>query len=159
MSLRVVDEVALQVELRKMFGAGERRYAEGRFFKWLAEQPLARPEGKLPELVSASAAAKMLGVYPSHIARLRKQGRMPAAVPVEGGKGDAWRKDEVAALAEELRKEREARQQPIHIVRRGLAVREQDAVADRRDQDVGLGVLGRDVASCRPRRAVLRHTR
>src|SRR6202042_947986 len=30
----------------------------------------------------------------------------------------------------------EARQQPVHIVRRELAVREQDAVADRSDQDV-----------------------
>jgi hypothetical protein len=31
---------------------------------------------------------------------------------------------------------REAREQPVHIIRRGLAVREQDAVADRGDQDV-----------------------
>jgi hypothetical protein len=39
-------------------------------------------------------------------------------------------------LSRSIVQSREALEQPVHIVRRGLAVREQDAVADRGDQDV-----------------------
>ena len=68
----------------------------------------ARP--KIPDLVGAKAAAEILGVHDSHIARLRRQGRMPKPVPVAGSKADAYIKTEVQALARELKRERRGRQ-------------------------------------------------
>jgi len=63
----------------------------------LAEQPL----------VGASAAAKILGIPPPNIARLRKQQRLPAPIPVEGT-ADAYLRSEIEALAKVLRAKRRA---------------------------------------------------
>lgn len=65
---------------------------------------------QIPELVGAKRAAEILGVYDSNIARLRRQGRMPKPVPVEGSKADAYIKTEVEALARQLERERRDRQ-------------------------------------------------
>lgn len=63
---------------------------------------------KTPPLVGSTAAAKILGVPTPHVARLRRQGRMPAPVPIEGT-ADAYVKAEVQALARELKRERRQR--------------------------------------------------
>lgn len=67
----------------------------------------ARP--RIPDLVGSKRAAEILGVQDSHIARLRRQGRMPRAVPIAGSKADAWVETEVRALARQLERERRAR--------------------------------------------------
>jgi hypothetical protein len=61
------------------------------------------------ELISASVAADILGVHLPHLARLRKQGRMPAPVPVEGGVRPVYRRAEVNVLARQLERERRER--------------------------------------------------
>jgi hypothetical protein len=72
------------------------------FVAWLRRQPRA------PALVGSSAAAAILGVPKPHVTRLRQQGRMPEAIPVEGS-NDVYVRSEVVALARQLRREREAR--------------------------------------------------
>lgn len=70
---------------------------------WLrAQKPRA------PRLIGATAAAKLLGVQAPHLARLRKQGRMPDPIPVEGS-ADVYVYEEVEKLARTLRAERAAR--------------------------------------------------
>lgn len=70
--------------------------------RWLARQRTA------PSLVGSTAAAKLLGVQPPHLARLRDQGRMPEPIPVDGSV-DVYVREEVEELAGELRAERAAR--------------------------------------------------
>lgn len=59
-------------------------------------------------LVGLKGAAGILGVKPPNVSRLRTQGRMSAAVPVEGS-ADVYVRSEVEALAGELGAERSAR--------------------------------------------------
>lgn len=80
------------------------RGAAERFEAYMRSQPLS------PPFVSATRAAEMLSVQPPHLARLRRQGRMPPPVPVEGGH-DVYLKEEVTELADQLRSERKARRQ------------------------------------------------
>lgn len=63
---------------------------------------------KAQPLVGVNRAAKMLGIAPPNVSRLRSQGRMPEAIPVEGSAG-VYVKSEVEALASELEAERAAR--------------------------------------------------
>lgn len=56
-------------------------------------------------LVGLTAAAHILGVLPPNITRLRKQGRMPDGVPVEGS-AMVYIRSEVEVLAKELAAER-----------------------------------------------------
>lgn len=64
---------------------------------------------ELLDLVGAKKAAEILGVYDSHISRLRRRGRMPRAIPVDGSKSVAYVRGEVEALAVELERERKQR--------------------------------------------------
>lgn len=56
-------------------------------------------------LVGLTAAAKILGIAAPNVSRLRKQGRMPEGVEVEGS-AMVYLKSEVAGLAKELAAER-----------------------------------------------------
>lgn len=86
--------------LRKRFGdALEGRTNEIAVGAWIQSQP------RFPTLVGAKRAAEMFGVPPSHITRLRQSGRMPDAIPVEGG-NDVYLAADVRALARELERER-----------------------------------------------------
>lgn len=93
-----IDDADLLHEIRQSAARG----AAVRIEQWLLKQPTA------PRLVGATAAAKLLGVQPPHISRLRDQGRMPEPIPVEGTV-DAYIREEVEELAVELAQEREAR--------------------------------------------------
>lgn len=97
---RFVDERKLLRELDRRLNHVS--VPEG-FVAWLEDQPRA------PALVGSSAAAAILGVAKPHVTRLRQQGRMPEAIPVEGS-SDAYLRSEVVALARQLRRERAARQ-------------------------------------------------
>lgn len=65
-------------------------------------------QAKLPDLVCASHASKTLKV--ANIWRLRKQGRMPAGVPIKGS-ADVYLESEVQDLALVLEEERRERAQ------------------------------------------------
>lgn len=70
--------------------------------RWLQRQRTA------PDLVGATRAAEILGVQPPHLARLRRQGRMPEPIPVDGSV-DVYLREEVVALGRQLERERKAR--------------------------------------------------
>lgn len=70
--------------------------------RWLARQP------RTPRLVGTTAAAKLLGIQPPHVSRLRDQGRMPEPIEVEGSV-DVYLREEVVDLSAELHAEREQR--------------------------------------------------
>jgi predicted DNA-binding transcriptional regulator AlpA len=59
-------------------------------------------------LVGLVEAARILGVKPPNITRLREQGRMPAGVQVEGA-AMVYVRSEVEALAKALARERSKR--------------------------------------------------
>lgn len=59
-------------------------------------------------LVGLVAAAKLLGVAPPNVSRLREQGRMPEGIEVEGS-AMVYLRSEVLALAKELAAERKGR--------------------------------------------------
>lgn len=82
----------------------DKQAVENALARWLARQRTA------PALVGTTAAAKILGIAPPHVTRLRDQGRMPDRIPVEGSV-DVYVREEVEALGVELRAEREARRQ------------------------------------------------
>lgn len=96
--MRFVDEDRLLGRLRRELGGA----VPEAFVRWLAKQPAQ------PELVGSSAAAEILGVQKPHVTRLRRQGRMPAPVKVEGS-NDVYVRSEVVALAAELERERSQR--------------------------------------------------
>jgi predicted DNA-binding transcriptional regulator AlpA len=56
-------------------------------------------------LVGLTAAARILGIVPPNVSRLRKQGRMPDGVKVAGS-AMVYVRSEVEALAKELAAER-----------------------------------------------------
>lgn len=70
--------------------------------RWLGRQRTA------PSLVGTTVAAKILGIQPPHVTRLRDQGRMPEPIEVEGSV-DVYVREEVETLGAELRAERAAR--------------------------------------------------
>lgn len=70
--------------------------------RWLAAQRTA------PLLVGTTAAARILGIRPPHVSRLRDQGRMPDPIPVEGSV-DVYVQEEIEELAKALAEERAAR--------------------------------------------------
>lgn len=61
---------------------------------------------ELPALVSATGAAHILGIHPPHLARLRKQGRLPEPIPVLDGY-QVYRREEIESLAAELAQEKD----------------------------------------------------
>jgi hypothetical protein len=83
----------------------DRVAVEAAITRWLARQRTA------PDLVGASVAARILGVQPPYISRLREMGRMPEAVPIEGSQADGYVRGEVEALARELAAARRARRE------------------------------------------------
>lgn len=93
---RFIDEAEL---LRRVPDADLRARLE----RWLRKQPTA------PILVGVSRAAQMMEVPKPHIYRFREQGRMPEPIEVEGPSAPVWIKAEVAAFAEDLKRERAAR--------------------------------------------------
>lgn len=64
---------------------------------WLARQP------KAPRLIGREGAAKLLGVGSPYISVLIRNGQMPKAITVEGGK-DVYDEAEVKALAKRRKK-------------------------------------------------------
>ena len=64
-------------------------------------------------LVTLREAARILGLAPPNVHRLRKQGRMPEPVPLEGraasGSFMLYIRSEVEELAKELKRERRRR--------------------------------------------------
>lgn len=114
MTVRAVEEEHLLREVRRVVrevvgpDVGADRVNElaagvvERLRPWVAERDRA------PRLVGPVAAAKILGVQPPHLARLRRQGRMPEAIPVEGT-NDVYVREDVEALAKTLAAERAAR--------------------------------------------------
>jgi hypothetical protein len=64
------------------------------------------------DLVSAGTAARMLGVPHTFITKLRRKGRMPKGIPIEGT-ADAYRRADVLKLAGELEAERAERQERV----------------------------------------------
>lgn len=59
-------------------------------------------------VVGLTGAARILGIKPPNVSRLRAQNRMPEGIKVEGG-AMVYVQSEVEALAEELRAERHER--------------------------------------------------
>lgn len=59
-------------------------------------------------LVGLTAAARILGIKPPNISRLRRQGRMPEGIQVEGS-AMVYPRTEIAKLAKELSYERNER--------------------------------------------------
>ena len=112
---RVVRETELRDEVNKMMRSGERAWAANRLMEWFRRQPEVQDddegdEGRgIPPLVGSTAAAAILGIPAPHVARLRRQGRMPEPVHVEGGH-DVYVRSEVEALAAVLRSERGPKQ-------------------------------------------------
>lgn len=110
MTFRFVSEAALIERADRAISTAGSAAAAGRsnadaaadFRRWVVRQRTA------PDLVGATAAAAILKVQPPHLARLRTQGRMPEAIPVEGSV-DVYVREEVEALAEELERERRVR--------------------------------------------------
>lgn len=103
MSHHYIQDSALLRVVRQVIPAGKARdFAVDAIERFLSRQP------RSPELIGTTAAAKLLGIQPPHVSRLRDQGRMPEAVRVEGG-NDVFIRDEVEQLARELRAEREDR--------------------------------------------------
>lgn len=88
--MRYVDEGKLLRALQQ---------GEDALRKWLDRQP------RHPDLVGGKVAAAMLGVAPSYISKLRENGRMPEAIPVDGS-FDGYERSQVAKLARELERER-----------------------------------------------------
>lgn len=79
--------------------------AARRLRRWFEKQPTA------PKLLSRKRVAELLKVHSPYISRLEDQGRMPEAIPVEGG-APVWEEnDDLLKLAAELERERERRQQ------------------------------------------------
>lgn len=73
-----------------------------------AVERFLRRQPRTPRLVGTTQAAKILGVQPPHVTRLREQGRMPEAIEVEGSV-DVYVRDEVEDLGRELHAERQQR--------------------------------------------------
>lgn len=67
----------------------------------LALERFLERQPRFPDLVGATTAAKIMGVNAPYITRLKDQGRMPEAVPVEGS-ADGYIRSEVEALGGEL---------------------------------------------------------
>lgn len=65
----------------------------------------ARQAVKDQPLVGLTAAAKILGIAPPNVSRLRRQNRMPEGIPVEGA-AMVYLKVEVEKLAKQLAAER-----------------------------------------------------
>ena len=104
--LRLIDDVELEEQVRGLgLLSGEGGLAElkgyAAFRRWLAGEPEAC-------FVGSTAAAELLGIPAPHIARLRKNGRLPAAIDVEGGY-PVYLRSEILGLARELAWERQAR--------------------------------------------------
>lgn len=76
---------------------------DGVLAKWLRRQP------RSPKLVSSQGAAKILGVHPPHLQRLKDKGRLPEPVTIEGSRWSAYVKADIQALAKELKAERAAK--------------------------------------------------
>lgn len=71
--------------------------------RWLEKQPT------LPDLVSRQVAAEVCGINSPYVSRLIEQERWPEPVPIDGS-APAYVREEVEALAGELRREREKRE-------------------------------------------------
>jgi len=103
-SHRYIEESALRRVVRQAIPNADQRAAVlAAIDRYLVRQP------RLPRLIGTTAAAKVLGIRPPHVSRLRDQGRMPEAVPVEGS-NDVYVKDDVEDLAKELHARRQARE-------------------------------------------------
>lgn len=72
--------------------------------EWMAKQP------EMPRLIASVEAARLFGVAPSGIAKLRDQGRMPEPVAVSGSYG-VYLREPVEKLAREIAKERQLREE------------------------------------------------
>jgi predicted DNA-binding transcriptional regulator AlpA len=59
-------------------------------------------------LIGLTAAARLMGIAPPNVSRLRSQGRMPKGVEVEGS-AMVYFRSEVEALGVELESERDGR--------------------------------------------------
>lgn len=103
MGFHFIEDAGLIRVVRQAIPAGQARelITQG-IERWLSRQP------RSPRLIGTTAAAKILGIQPPHVTRLREQGRMPEPIQVEGS-NDVWIREEVEALARELHAERQAR--------------------------------------------------
>jgi hypothetical protein len=72
-----------------------------RIMSWLKRQPRA------PKLVSRQGAAKILGRSSPHMERIAE--RLPEPVEIEGSSWKAYPKDEIKALAKQLKAEKKAK--------------------------------------------------
>jgi hypothetical protein len=97
-----INDAELIRAARAAVRADDKPAVEAALARWLARQRTA------PALVGTTVAAKILGIAPPHVSRLREQGRMPDPIPVDGSV-DVYVREEVEALGAELRAEREAR--------------------------------------------------
>ena len=57
------------------------------------------------KLVGLTAAAKILGIAPPNVTRLKTQGRLPQGIPVEGS-ADVYLREEIVKLGKQLARER-----------------------------------------------------
>jgi transposase-like protein len=87
--------MSAQPKTRAKRPARKRRYSPSEVRDALRSQPL----------IGLTAAAKRLGIAPPNVSRLRRQGRMPAGIEVEGS-AMVYLESEVEALARELDRER-----------------------------------------------------
>lgn len=92
----------LRDELPRLVNAGEITMTVAKLGDYLRRQP------RLPKLVGATAAARILGIQTPHVTRLREQGRMPKPIEVEGSV-DVYFEEDVRELARDLASERDAR--------------------------------------------------
>jgi hypothetical protein len=96
-----IDDDALVRSVRRLMREDERDQVEASLRRWLARQP------EKPDLIGATIAAGILGVYPPHITRLKAQGRI-TPIPIEGSV-DVYIRSDIEALAKELSAGRSAR--------------------------------------------------
>lgn len=102
MSSHFIDDDGLVRAVRRLVPSEDRETAEAAIRRYLERQP------RVPDLVGPTVAARILGVPPPHITRLKAKGRMPDAVAVEGS-FDAYVRGELEPLAESLANARKAR--------------------------------------------------
>jgi hypothetical protein len=98
----IKDESLLRVIRQAMPAGSARDLVIQAVERFLSRQP------RYPRLVGTTVAAKMLGIQPPHVSRLKDQGRMPDPITVEGSV-DVYIYEEVVTLGGELHAEREKR--------------------------------------------------
>lgn len=97
------DAAALRRVIKQALPEGSHRVATlAAVDRWVTRQ------ARCPRLVGTTAAAKILGVRPPHVSRLRDRGVMPEPIQIEDSV-EVYLREDVEEVAEELRARRSLR--------------------------------------------------